>query len=107
NEWVLGRRAKYAKKNNAAYLAILDGKLQASDPNFRVNQCTKPIKQKEQPTKIQQYYGFFRRRRSEAFASKYMILCRDVDRIFLDHLIQRLQQADEFENFLDAEKAEL
>ncbi len=107
NEWVLGRRSSYAKKHNPAYAAILDGKLQASDPGYRINQCPKLMKQKERPTKIERYYGFFKRRRSEGFASKYMILSNDVDRIFLDHFIMRLQQADEFENFLDAEKAEL
>jgi len=107
NEWVMGRRQTYAKKHDAVYFAILDGKLQASDPCYRINLCTKPIKQRDRPVKIERYYGFYRRRRSEGFASKYMIVCRDVDRIFLDHFIMRLQQADEFENFLDAEKAEL
>ncbi len=107
NEFVLGRRTKYVKRHTPLYSGILDGKLYASDPDYRINSAPKPIKHKEKPLEIVSYYSFYKRRRNVSHASKYMIACVDLDRIFTLHFIHRLQQADEFENFLDAEKAEL
>jgi predicted site-specific integrase-resolvase len=106
NEEVIERKNRYMKRHYTDYEAILQGFTEAYDPAMRVNVCTNPVQVEGVKTdRAARYYGFFKRNNDHKTA-KYMLLCADVDRIFLQHFINRLQKADEFANFLSAEGAE-
>ena len=105
NEEVIERKNRYMKRHYTDYEAILQGFTEAHDPSMRVNVCTNPVQVEGVKTDLAaRYYGFFKRNNDHKTA-KYMLLSADVDRIFLQHFINRLQKADEFANFLKVEDA--
>src|SRR5205823_1166176 len=53
------------------------------------------------------FYGFYPRKSGVRPSAKYMIPAIDIDGFFLERFIERLQNADEFDDFLDQESAEL
>jgi hypothetical protein len=58
--------------------------------------------------RLETFYGFYPTDTSWArFAAKYIIVSRDVDNIFMLRFRQKLEEADEFENFLEHEEKEI
>jgi hypothetical protein len=101
---------RYVKKHIADRPAILKNHITASNPAQRINVCTTPVESRDAQNghapRVVHFYGFYRRGASSHKSVKYMISCADLDGIFLDHFIKRLQSAKEFDNFLDKEDAE-
>src|SRR5260370_15229455 len=106
NEEALARRNKYMKAYLGEKPAILKNHIVASDPGLRINVC--PLMQERfgEQIGLVYYYSFFKRGDGVDHYKKYMISCADLDRIFLEHFIERLANASDFENFLDKEQAE-
>jgi len=106
NEEVLERRQKYVKKHLSDQVAILKGHIRSHNPQQRINICTRPKDAGEKKGKAELYYGFYKRSHSSDKSVKYMISCADLDGIFLEHFIQRLQATGDFEDFLTQEDSE-
>jgi hypothetical protein len=111
NEEVLERRKQYVKRHYAERPAYLKNHLVSADSRYKIytsayQLLVKGTKGKEK--RIETFYGFYIHENAwNRFQSKYMIVTRDVDDIFMSRLRQRLEQADEFENFLEYEQKEL
>ncbi len=103
NEEVLERRKRYTKRYYSDYEAILKNHIEPLNPKKRINVCPNPIEKDGE--RAEYYYGFYNRN-DDFKTAKYMLSCQDVDRIFLRHFIDRLQKAEEFTEFLNAEQAE-
>jgi len=62
---------------------------------------------KGQQKRIETFYGFFINNPWDRYHSKYLITTRDVDSIFIARFIKKLQEAQEFEGYLEHEDEEL
>jgi predicted site-specific integrase-resolvase len=106
NEEALARRNKYMKAYVGEKPAILKNHIVASDTGLRINVCPIMRERFGEQIGLVYYYSFFKRGDGVDKFKKYMITCADLDRIFLEHFIERLAHASDFENFLDKEQAE-
>jgi hypothetical protein len=106
NEEVLERRNKYLKQCLGDKPAILQNCIEPSDPGFRINVCPIDVEKDHERVRTAFYYSFFKRREGIERQPKYMIPILDLDSIFLGHLVERLANTDNFDNFLDKDDAE-
>src|SRR6266487_1039722 len=106
NEEALARRNKYMKAYVGEKPAILKNHIVASDTGLRINVCPIMRERFGEQIGLVYYYSFFKRGDGVDKFKKYMITCADLDRIFLEHFIERLAHASDFENFLVKEQAE-
>jgi len=110
NEELLEKRKQYAKKHHAERPAYLKNQLVSADSQYKIYACTYPLLvkgTKGQKKRIETFYGFFINNPWDRYHSKYLITTRDVDRIFIARFIKKLQEAQEFEGYLEHEDEEL
>lgn len=111
NEELLEKRQQYMKKHIPERPAYLKNHLASLDPLYFIYTSSYPLlvrgtKGKEK--RIETFYGFYLHGHAlQRFHAKYMITTHDVDDIFMDRLIERLQQVQGFDNFLEHEKSVL
>ena len=111
NEELLERRQQYVKKHFAERSAYLKNHIASVDPQYTIYTSSYPLMvrgTKGEEKRVETFYGFYLPRMAWArFHAKYMITTRDVDNIFMARFRQKLEEADEFENFLEHEEREL
>ncbi len=110
NEELIEKRKQYAKKHHPQRPAYLKNLLVSADPKYKIYACSYPLPvkgTKGQKKRVETFYGFFINKPWERYHSKYLITTHDVDSIFIVHFIKRLQEANEFEGYLEHEDKEL
>lgn len=106
NEYYEENSRKHQKRFYSMTLASLNGKLESSDPAYRVYPRDAPTREKDKPQEVRKYYAFYNVGDPHK-RLKYMIPVADVDACFLQHFIQKLKEADEFEDYLEHEQKEI
>ncbi len=102
NQSYLERRNLYIKKHKAERPALLINKVTTDVEGYTVYVKEVPL---IKSTEVEAFYGFYPKV-SGIRGAKYMLRASEVDKFFLDCFVTRLQEPDDFENFLEQEKAE-
>lgn len=105
NDAFLSKCNKYAKRHHSDQPAILTSKAVAADPQYRIYVKDVPKGGKEAHGEARKVYTFWLLRQ-EGKTIKYMLSVEEVDSFFLQKFIRKLQDADEFEDFLSKEEDE-
>lgn len=105
NESYLERQGQYVKRHQPERPALLKNHVVAGNEGYTIYTYTFPLQGQNSAGKAEVAYAFYPKT-SAPRGSAYMIPVREVDPIFLERFIYRLQNAEGFENFLDHETAE-
>ncbi|GHO98345.1 hypothetical protein KSF_083930 [Reticulibacter mediterranei] len=106
NTAFLEKKQRYVKKHKADKPALLKNHIEAADEQFTIFAADVPLLGEKTKGTAVVFYGLYPRKSGVRPGSKYMIPAPDIDGFFLERFIERLQQAEGFDNFLDMEKAE-
>ena len=106
NEPNLEKRKRYIKKHRADKPALLKNHIESEDQGYTINTCDVPLLGEKTRGTAAMFYGFYPRKSGVRPSAKYMIPALDIDNFFLEQFIKRLQNTNEFDNFLSKESAE-
>jgi hypothetical protein len=106
NESYLEKRKRYVKKHKADKPALLKNHIEPEDQGYTIQSCDIPLLGEKTRGTAAVFYGFYPRKSGVRPSAKYMIPALDIDGFFLERLIERLQNAEEFDDFLSEESAE-
>jgi DNA invertase Pin-like site-specific DNA recombinase len=105
NMGYLEARSRYAKRHYADRPAILKGCIVCSDPGFVIYPKETPHKGREGTGKVFTVYAFYPKKKAIA-TPKSTIAAQTVDGFFLQCFKGRIQETDQFDEFLTEEEAE-
>lgn len=106
NEASLQKKKRYIKKHKADKPALLKNHIEPEDQGYTIYLCEAPLLGEKTKGTAAMFYGYYPRKSGVRPSSKYMIPALDIDSFFLERFIERLQKADEFDDFLSEERAE-
>lgn len=106
NEEVQERRKKHVKRYVAGKSALLKNQITTDDPEYTIYTRDLPLKGKDANGQVVCLYAFYPKV-SGLRDTKYMVPAAEIDDFFLQLFIRRLQEAGDFEGFLEHEEKEL
>jgi hypothetical protein len=112
NQSFLEKRRVYAKRFDSKTVAALYGKLEAAYPNYRVYLRDAPTNEETRkkanpdPEEVRKYYAFYDYG-VEIRHLRYLIPVGEIDGCFFAHFVHALQEANDFEDYLEHEQEEV
>ena len=112
NAYVEERKKVYAKRFKSKMVAALHGKIEAAYPGYKVYLRDTPStdesrrKANPQSEEVKRYYAFYDYGEPMKHL-KYLLPVIEVDGCFFKHFIKTLQDANEFEDYLEHEQKEI
>ncbi len=112
NPYLEEKKKVYAKRFESKMVAVLYGKIEAAYPNYKVYLRDAPTSDENRrkanpaPGEVRKYYAFYDY--GEALRHlRYLLPVSEIDGCFLKHFIRALQDANEFEDYLEHEQKEI
>ncbi len=112
NPYLEEKKKVYAKRFESKIVAALYDKIEAAYPNYKVYLRDAPTNDENRrkanpaPEEVRKYYAFYDCGEPIRHL-RYLLAVSEIDGCFLKHFIQILQEANEFEDYLEHEKREI